>query len=652
MRQTSVAATAITATLLTTASALAGGPSAVEPGWTLIRTIEFLKPVAPHFSPVDGRIHVARSDTATDGVYRLSPTGFATLLAAADRPSGVVIDPIDGDIFVSEAFDGRIFRTAFGTTGRELWVAGFHSGDDDPVGMAIAPADYAGDVVAPGEALVADWGFNGADEIWRWSPATPEGETAVHTDDGTLVDCYDVAFRGDEVYVTDDPGRILRLEADGTLVPLTLGAPIGRPFGLTTDPLTGDLLVLDADLGRIVRLDPETGSVSDVVIGLNLQGPDLIRNFAAIDVSPDGSEIVVSEREQDRIHIFRRCDIVFSDCDGDGIDDGCEIASGAELDCNGNGVPDDCDIVSGTSEDCDADGIPDDCPQCPIVEVVFVWDTSSSMNDEAAALCASIASVLGELGASGVDVIPTIWGISATPGGAYGCLTSNVIVELGTTVPGSPPAGLEFLGDCPGGNEVPSEDWALATAIVAGNYPWAADTLRLVIPLSDEGPWCGDPVTDLDEAAIDHAISVAASADVIVSPVIGSGANGATIDLAQLLADGTGGLRFLSSEGAGDIAAGVRDLVLAACTSVEDCNGNGTLDSCDIASGASLDADGDGIPDECQCPADLDRNGEVEFDDLLIVLASWDGPEGDIDGDGVTSFSDLLIVLAAWGPCA
>ncbi|MGB2986797.1 MAG: thrombospondin type 3 repeat-containing protein [Phycisphaerae bacterium] len=35
--------------------------------------------------------------------------------------------------------------------------------------------------------------------------------------------------------------------------------------------------------------------------------------------------------------------------------------SGAFPDCNGNGVPDDEDIASGTSEDCDSDGTPDEC---------------------------------------------------------------------------------------------------------------------------------------------------------------------------------------------------------------------------------------------------------------------------------------------------
>jgi hypothetical protein len=35
---------------------------------------------------------------------------------------------------------------------------------------------------------------------------------------------------------------------------------------------------------------------------------------------------------------------------------------------------------------------------------------------------------------------------------------------------------------------------------------------------------------------------------------------------------------------------------------ITDCNQNGVSDTCDISGGVSQDANGDGIPDECQCP--------------------------------------------------
>jgi len=54
------------------------------------------------------------------------------------------------------------------------------------------------------------------------------------------------------------------------------------------------------------------------------------------------------------------------------------------------------------------------------------------------------------------------------------------------------------------------------------------------------------------------------------------------------------------------------------------------------------------------CPADIDRDGQVAFDDLLATLSSF-GPctacPEDLDGTGDVSFDDVLAVLAAWGPC-
>jgi hypothetical protein len=51
------------------------------------------------------------------------------------------------------------------------------------------------------------------------------------------------------------------------------------------------------------------------------------------------------------------------------------------------------------------------------------------------------------------------------------------------------------------------------------------------------------------------------------------------------------------------------------------------------------------------CPADLNGDGVVDVDDLLIVLGAWGTPGGDVNGDTTTDVDDLLIVLGAWGPC-
>ncbi len=47
---------------------------------------------------------------------------------------------------------------------------------------------------------------------------------------------------------------------------------------------------------------------------------------------------------------------------------------------------------------------------------------------------------------------------------------------------------------------------------------------------------------------------------------------------------------------------------------------------------------------------DIDGDGDVDFDDLNLVLGNWNaGDGGDADGDGDTDFDDLNIVLANWG---
>jgi hypothetical protein len=56
------------------------------------------------------------------------------------------------------------------------------------------------------------------------------------------------------------------------------------------------------------------------------------------------------------------------------------------------------------------------------------------------------------------------------------------------------------------------------------------------------------------------------------------------------------------------------------------------------------------------CHEDPNKDGEVNVDDLLIVLAFWgDTPPAygaaDVNSDGTVNVDDLLAVINAWGPC-
>ena len=129
--------------------------------------------------------------------------------------------------------------------------------------------------------------------------------------------------------------------------------------------------------------------------------------------------------------------------------------------------------------------------------------------------------------------------------------------------------------------------------------------------------------------------------------------------------------------------------VLDICESLDDCNGDGVPDVCDVDCNSdglpdvcqSLpDCNGDGVPDQCQIKGnDCDDNGvldscelegrDCDGDGVLDLCQIQDIPDLDCDLDGVldscaqgvcdtditndcfVDFADLTQLLANWGPC-
>ena len=97
-------------------------------------------------------------------------------------------------------------------------------------------------------------------------------------------------------------------------------------------------------------------------------------------------------------------------------------------------------------------------------------------------------------------------------------------------------------------------------------------------------------------------------------------------------------------------------LLLAWDGEFDDCDEDGVLDLLELLEGTQFDADDDGVPDECEdgCDPDLDGDGGVGVNDLLMVIADWGpcaGCVGDVNDDTMVNVDDLLLVIAAWGPC-
>ena len=81
-----------------------------------------------------------------------------------------------------------------------------------------------------------------------------------------------------------------------------------------------------------------------------------------------------------------------------------------------------------------------------------------------------------------------------------------------------------------------------------------------------------------------------------------------------------------------------------------DCNNDGIVDYGQILTGQLADSDANGVPDICERPTDINRDGVVNGGDLALLLDNWGGTgTGDVDGDGTVGGGDLTLVLNDWG---
>lgn len=84
-----------------------------------------------------------------------------------------------------------------------------------------------------------------------------------------------------------------------------------------------------------------------------------------------------------------------------------------------------------------------------------------------------------------------------------------------------------------------------------------------------------------------------------------------------------------------------------------DCNGNGRLDSCDIALESSTDNNGNGVPDECDtpdCAPDWNLSGTADVPDIFLFLADWFAglARADYDGEDGIGVPDIFAFLSDW----
>lgn len=239
--------------------------------------------------------------------------------------------------------------------------------------------------------------------------------------------------------------------------------------------------------------------------------------------------------------------------------------------------------------------VPPQQPGTRQVDVVFVMDTSGSMNDEFSALCSDIQLLVSDLQAEGININYTILGITAS----RECATDSVQSSV------------------PGATVAHEEDWGPAMSDVSAYYPWKPGYVRLIIPMSDEGPYQGSPCEDPgpDRDSINIAILSAQRNNVRIAPILGSGHEDEPCihHLADALAQSTGGQVFFSTTPRDDLADGVKAIIGAVAN----------------------DSDGDGLPDDQDpAPGDPCQPDPQKVCFPRQICGQTNTPHWDDDGDG------------------
>ena len=264
---------------------------------TLCRTYGLLDPRGLALNPATSTLHalIREEGAANDGLYTVLGPNPGIRAQAYDRPAGLLFSAA-GDGFISEDFDGQVFRYSGGIS--TLWVQDFHSGDDDPFGMTVAPPGFSGPNVNPGDILVCDRGFSGPDQIWAFSPDSTGGERLVVPDPGN-VDWWDVTSRSDgTVWVIDEmeTDSIFVVHPTGVLTGVPLSSSINGMVSIVHDP-GDDLLYVGARGSQSVHsIDPATGDVTLVADGFTNLGR------TGLEIGPAARRLWVSDHGYDRVY--------------------------------------------------------------------------------------------------------------------------------------------------------------------------------------------------------------------------------------------------------------------------------------------------------------------------------------------------------------
>ncbi|MCH2161201.1 MAG: PA14 domain-containing protein [Phycisphaerales bacterium] len=573
---------------------------------------------------VDACVHGDCNGDGIDNLYELE------VLGASDCNSDGVPDPCQWELDCDGNF---LIDTCENGTG----LAGAYYD-------SVEPSEFSRLVMTRVDsALDFNWGSDTPDErlgndrfAIRWM--------------GTLI-ATDVG--GDYEIVGYDVDDGFRLWIDGELLIDEWHSSSGNDYSVTVNMAAGSRHEIRVDFYE------DGGSAK---VGLKWAPPG-----SKLDYVPTGNLLPMLDLDGDLIP-----DGCTSDCDWDGISDQVEIELGTALDCNENGVPDECDLEYFEEND-----------------VVAYWrfEVDSGLNHDSGPN--NLQGTVGNASASAdVPVSPVprtnAENISSFDNGGVGRLEvvdDGSLSLIGTRFTAEAFVQLtELAPDATNNNsrqwlfmkKNPTSDGRIEWAVlvqggniadtcdrgVYGNLgPYTGRELVFLAAVGSESgseKWC--VVSDLEISDNDwHHISVGFDPN----------RNEVRFEL-----DGVLDIQAFESN---DTNPNSHPLCIAAhrnSTGGWNQQLKGRIDEVRIRRGlntldtmldvpydiVSEDVNGDGVPDECEgtnCPGDLNGDGQVQADDLGLLLAAWGPGSGpaDLDGNGDVNGADLGLLFAAWGLC-
>jgi hypothetical protein len=350
----------------------------------------------------------------------------------------------------------------------------------------------------------------------------------------------------------------------------------------------------------------------------------------------------------------------FTDCDNDGLRDWCEIDAGTEGDCNGNddidrcefagdpsfydcdgnGVFDACDLANGTAPDCNGNGNIDSCD----IATGFAEDCDGNGQPDVCQKSSSV-TLTQQAGPIGAGVSATIrfpaapqivqlYGESVRLLGDFDQVMERVTIRLGSA---TGPVVLTQLGaNLPFGTCIEwiadfAEDWP-------SNQQFYADLFNAYIQQHGSLDFHVQATLAVDPQACAGTSFVRMTLYYVAATAADCNGNGLldTCEIAAGLAEDCEGngipdqCEYSPADCDGD---GTPDACALAKQLVPDCNANAVPDSCDVAAGTSADIDLNGVPDECK--PDCDGDGLPDPYEIATGL------ETDCNGNLVPDQCDL-----------